>query len=417
MKVGICLEDEKTIKKVIVPLNLVSLLKFKKNQMDDQELVQHVFEKLKNGYLDYQIDDFLNYKDVDKSKQASIKESAYSLLLKYRLSYLPKQNKNKFIAFVTFSVLVFIVFFLVLPRMNIATGVFPLAVFGAIAFAFFLFMAYVYYKTWEPEFIELKDKPEIDWKAVLVLLPMPGIIFYFIISWLFSSASENILKETQEDAVGTVLRGTAYEGKRIQHAEITVSFETKQGEKIVTTEDISTYEFKEFYVGQQVNLIYSSTNPKNIDLLISADAIKTYKDTQEREIRPDDLFYLMNVESAEMKQELDRIKFGWVYDSTEQFWVNEKHNLAIKIENNVLTYVSRDFLQFPLLLERAGFKLSKETEASIKNEDEIVSSLLKQTADKVYIKGNLSVSVQKIKTDENSFQGMSLITVMKTGNK
>src|SRR5436189_6478973 len=117
-----------------------------------------------------------------------------------------------------------------------------------------------------------------------------------MISWQFSSVADQSLSEHMEKAKGTIVSGYSVSSRRADFAvQVTVQFKTKEGEQIRATEDISSYAFRQFYKGQQVDLVYSTTDPTNIDLLTGETNIKTLTKSEDRDINPADLIEMMNI--------------------------------------------------------------------------------------------------------------------------
>jgi hypothetical protein len=186
-----------------------------------------------------------------------------------------------------------------------------------------------------------------------------GILFYPLLSWRFTSAADNILKKTQQKAKGVVVSGSSVTSRRgLDFTYIDVEFETKEGVHVTATEDISKYDFKKFYVGQNINLIYSKDNPQNIDLLINESSVIEFTGSAERDITPTDLINFISIKKENIQTELEKIKYGWQYNEEKKVWVNEKNNSLLSIADGGLVFMSKPTIlyTYPKQLEAMGFK-------------------------------------------------------------
>ncbi|WP_298396522.1 hypothetical protein [Flavobacterium sp.] len=345
--------------------------------MTKEEILERVVERVKDNEYDYEIETFLKRKEVNPEDFKSIIENARALVLEERLKVMPKKNLTVFIVLVVLVLATFYLFAFYLPTQNVSRNKTILSIIGTAFFCFFSFLSLVYFNTWKPEFLKIRDKPKIDF-TFMALMFVPAVIVYFIFSECISSGADKILKATQIDAVGTVIDGGVTEVKRVlrsggaSFASITVEFETKEGTKVRATEDISSYRFKDFYLGQQLNIVYSSEDPSNIDLLIDDKSIKELKGTQQRSLQPQDLIRFMSVKKENIKAELDAISYGW--EQKEEAWINEKSNYALMANDNEVKLITAWGItqMFPEELEKMGFKKIATSKDKKENKMEIL---------------------------------------------
>jgi len=326
--------------------------------MKKDEILNYIINNLNNGEDEYEIERYLKIKDIDPAEFPSLFEIAKQRITAENLKTFPKKNKTLFAVWVSLTITFFVVFVFILPSLNIISSVI-LSTIGALCISFFLFNSITYYKSWEKDFIIKVGKPKMNVSAFLALAFIPTIILYFIIDWRFSSMADSILKDTQEDAIATVIDGKSIKGKRFSFAEIRVKFTTKEGKEIEAVEDVTTYRFKEFYKGQVMNIVYSKDNPLNIDLLIDKENIQQLKNTQERGIEADDLINLITTNHDDVGSTLNKISIGWVYDEQQSSWLNEKRQCIIMKTSNGITFLSTKMeynYTFPRELIRMGFK-------------------------------------------------------------
>lgn len=338
--------------------------------MERETILNYIINNLNNGDDEYEIERYLKIKDVNPDDFEMLFATAKERILTEKLETYPKRHLLLFSVWALLTVLAFALFFFILPKMNIAASTTIPSIAGGACLTFCAFNAIRYYKSWTPDFITKVGKPKLDYQIFFALAIIPTGILALIIGWRFSSEADRILKETQEDAVATVIDGKAMEGRRINFAEITVKFETKEGKEIIATEDVSTYQFKNFYEGQEINIVYSRENPHNIDLLIDDSSVKDLKSTQEREIEPNDLLNFVSASNEEITNNLNRISFGWTYNSEKSSWVNEKRRNIIMKESNTITFISDKLdqnLTFPEKFINLGFKKVRGTERNNQN--------------------------------------------------
>lgn len=345
--------------------------------MTKEEILERVVERVKDNEYDYEIETFLKRKEVNPEDFKSIIENARALVLEERLKVMPKKNLTVFIVLVVLVLATFYLFAFYLPTQNVSRDKTILSIIGTAFFCFFSFLSLVYFNTWKPEFLKIRDKPKIDF-TFMALMFVPAVIVYFIFSECISSGADRILKATQIDAVGTVIDGGVTEVKRVlrsggaSFASITVEFETKEGTKVRATEDISSYRFKDFYLGQQLNIVYSSEDPSNIDLLIDDESIKEFKGAQQRSLQPQDLIRFMSVKKENIKAELDAISYGW--EQKEEAWINEKSNYALIANDKEVKLITAWGItqMFPEELEKMGFKKIETSKDKKENKMEIL---------------------------------------------
>lgn len=301
--------------------------------MSNNEIVNYIVDRINAGDDQYEIEDSLKRKEIDPGEFDTIIEAAQGKILEHKLKTYPRQHIIRFtvwtILFLFFSAL----FFFILPGLGITRSTVIISVLGTICLSISLLNVFIYYGSWREKNIKKFGKPKPPIEGYAIVSFFPGFIFYFIISSCFSSGADKILKETQEDAVATVIDGQSIEGK-INYASVTVEFTTKEGKVVSAVEDVSSYEFKEFYVGQKLNIVYSKSDPHNIDLLIDNYSLIKMKGTQNREIEPKDLLKLATVSFSDLGAELNKISNNWVFNESEGVWINEKTRQAISTRKN-----------------------------------------------------------------------------------
>lgn len=301
--------------------------------MNKDEIVEYIVDSINAGNDQDDIEASLKRREIDPSQFDALIGEALAQILEYKLKTYPRQNLIRFIIWTILFLSFAVVFFFILPGLGISQNIFLISLVGTILLSISLLHVFVYYGSWKKLYIEKFGKPKLPVEGYLIVNLFPGFIFYFIISSCLSSGADRMLKETQEDAVATVINGSSVEGK-LNYASVTVEFTTKDGRVISAVEDVSTYEFKDFYLGQKLNIVYSKNDPHNIDLLIDGTAMYKMKGKTNREIEPDDLLKLSTVSYSDLGTELNKISNNWVFNDSEGVWVNDKSQQVISTRKN-----------------------------------------------------------------------------------
>jgi hypothetical protein len=331
--------------------------------MDTQHFIKRAKEMLGEGYGDESIVYYLKEEGADISKIDSIIEIAKTEYVQEEKIKQEKKGKLFYHVWLIIGILGGLFILLVLPHLQIVVGrIFIFSLLSTIFCCVSVFFILVY------NYMRRQKITRINY-GLLVVFIVPGVIIHFILSFIFSTVQEHKLKSTQIEAVGHIVGGNSLEVKRllrgggIDFTNVTVEFETQDGQKMVVSKDISKYEFKNFYKGQEVNLVYSKDNPRNIELLTNESSIRNFKNTEEREFEPDDLIQLMMAPNTEITNKLNKINYGWKFDAVGNRWINEEWQSIISIRGNELKFIgNRGYnMTYPTKLEMLGYKMTKST--------------------------------------------------------
>jgi hypothetical protein len=137
--------------------------------------------------------------------------------------------------------------------------------------------------------------------------------------------------------------------------DLVIEYRTKEGKKIQVTKEISKSEFRNFYKGQRVKLLYSSIDAQNVELLIKEENIRNYKDSEERDLTIDDIFSLLESPNDKVLDQLNKIRYGWVYNQNN--WVNDSYKSLIMKENNSISFITahNSIYTFPNKIKALGY--------------------------------------------------------------
>lgn len=316
--------------------------------MNQTEIIKKVLNLYKTNARSYQIDKYLASFQLSENEENHIKDEAKKQYKSYVIATIKKRNKLTFwISLFVFLFCIFL-FFFYLPKQNIVDSVNLYAIIGTLFICLSAYNIYIFRDLKNEDFGD-NPKPDFDFNSYFsffgLLSIIPGIILVFVIKWQIEDGAEKTLFETKILAKGVITSGTYYESisirrRRPDEAEVTVKFKTKENKIIRRTIEIPTYEFERHYKGEQINLIYSSENPRNIKLLTNNNAIKEVFKTEERDILVDDLMRFLDLNQEELNSRLNSISYGWEYDKSKKTWIN-------KLRSNMLTQTDEGILFVP----------------------------------------------------------------------
>jgi hypothetical protein len=337
--------------------------------MDKSHFIGRAKEMLGKDLNDESIAYYLKEEGINPSSIASIIEIARLEFVEEQARKFTKQNKFSYYLWVTLASAILIFMLFVFPYFQIVVGrIFIFSLLGAVFCCICGFMAFSYYKTWNENYVCKIGRPKIQY-AFLIILWIPGLILHYVFSFRFSSVQDNELKQTQVEVIGHVTGGNSTQVKKLiggsQMADISnivVEFETEDGQKMVVSKNVDADEFKNFYKGEEIHIIYSKNNPHNIDLLDNASSIRNFKNTQERELEAVDLMHLVVVSPPNLGEELNKISYGWHFDPGREIWVNEKRECAISLNGNKLNFIGKyDYnVTYPIYLTQNGYKMTNK---------------------------------------------------------
>lgn len=142
---------------------------------------------------------------------------------------------------------------------------------GSILICLFGFLSFIYFGTWKKDKLRKTGNISLKFDVLLIFMMLPVIIMYAIINSVFENVAEDMLKKNKVEVVGTVMTYAVTKktvSGRITDIRIGVEFNTLEGERIIADKKVLSYELNQIYEGQEVNVIYSKTNPHNNDVLL-----------------------------------------------------------------------------------------------------------------------------------------------------
>lgn len=170
------------------------------------------------------------------------------------------------------------------------------------------------------------------------------IIITTYLTILYSNIKENELKQFGKITTGEVTEGYSLTDQHnFGSYNVTVEYQVN-GETITAFTKVSPTEFRNCYVGKQVNLIYSTKNQNLIDIIGDDYKVKTYININNREILVKDLISIINLDEKQTLSYLNSVNYPWNYDSYKKTWINsEKNLLVVKNEKNSVSYLATTY--------------------------------------------------------------------------
>lgn len=161
-------------------------------------------------------------------------------------------------------------------------------------------------------------------------------------------------------AVGKIVEGTSIESKLKESYKVVVEYTTNDGKIVSVKKVVSKSTFESFHKGQDIDLVYSSSNPNKVDLLTSKSSYRQVMGSEERDFEVKDLVKLISKDHSQIKNFLNKINFGWDYYREEKpFWYNKRLNEAIRVipkERVKSVLYGNTFNNFARNLQDLGFQ-------------------------------------------------------------
>ena len=333
--------------------------------MKENPFVIRAVQYIKADYNDFEIRIFLLEEGALEDEVDNILQEATVILEEEQVETNSKKYKVFFVLFAVLFVAMFYYFLFVLPA-KIESASIPYSLLGSMLICLFGILSFVYFGSWNKDKLRKTGGINLKFDVLFFLMMFPVIIMYFIINSVFEDVAQDMLKKNQIEVVGTVIsnRATKTVSGRITEIKIVVEFNTLEGEKIIADKEVSLYEFNQIYEGQEVNVVYSRTNPHSVDVLLFDDAIRKFKNSAERDITPRDLANLIGLEKEQVGVELNKIIYGWEYDTNKKVWLNDRKGVGISVRESEVSYLSSNTQFASYLLQKDGFVAINKNDSS-----------------------------------------------------
>jgi hypothetical protein len=235
----------------------------------EKKLVLKAVEYIKADYNDFEIRNSLLEEGAVEDEVDDILQEANAILEEEQVQTNSKKYKIFFILFILLFVSSFYYFLFFLPVKIESPSIFY-SLLGSILICLFGILSFAYFGSWSKDKLRKSGGINLKFDILLFLMAFPVLIMYFIVNSVFENVAEDMLKKNKVEVVGTVMAYAVTKktiSGRITDIRIGVEFNTLEGERIIADKKVLSYELNQIYEGQEVNVIYSKTNPHNNDVL------------------------------------------------------------------------------------------------------------------------------------------------------
>lgn len=321
-----------------------------------EELIEELTGKLKGFQFKYEIKEYLTKKGVDPAYHKEIIDAAFS----------HKSTKNKKlrqILSMVFMVVVFVSFYFLIPNTIYDLAPYLVSILGGLLFGASLIQVVGDFSSFD-QLTEKSPKNAPIRQRVAPFMIIPGLVMIFVFLYNFRGAESKELLKYGKRTRATVVDGSATTIKRGTIYSLTLRYRTQEDPKILEVkENVSSTEYSRVGLGSTVDIIYSSKNPKLIELLVTDSSIEKYLGRTNTRITLDHLYELMDLDNQKLGERLNELSFSWHYDDEESAWINSKSHMGVHVRmNQQIAYFTPqdDFITLPKELERRGFLISDE---------------------------------------------------------
>jgi hypothetical protein len=239
-----------------------------KNQ---EEFMEELSKKIGQFKFKYEIKDYLNKEGIDPAHH----DTLIAMAMKQKSS----KNKNlRQIVSILVAGTIFFGFYSLIPNNIYNMAPLIISIVGGVFFGVALIQVVGNFSSFE-EFNgrSFKDGPIRQRIAMLMLIP--GLITIFVFLNNFNASETNELLEFGKRSRARVIDGSAITIKSSTTYKLELRYRTQESDLIYnTTETVSSSEFSSVAKGDEVDIIYSTKNPKLIELLITDASKAKYLD-------------------------------------------------------------------------------------------------------------------------------------------
>ncbi|MDJ1503464.1 DUF3592 domain-containing protein [Xanthocytophaga agilis] len=192
-----------------------------------------------------------------------------------------------------------------------------------------------------------EDIPKGSPKGLAPLAIIPGIILIFVFWVHFDDRKDAVLEKEGVIVTANIVDGeSTTTTRRFQSNttyEVRVSYQPPKNRKYYFSQSINGSEFNSLYKGATIDVVYWKQDPSVSKALLSEDEIKKAFKIEDRKLEFQDIDKIF---TAHMKQEtiLSHLnKIGYKWETQEGIFVNERHKIALKIdeESQSMVYLEK----------------------------------------------------------------------------
>jgi len=238
--------------------------------MKENSLVLKAVQYIKADYNDFEIRKFLIQEGAVGDEVDDIVQEAIGVIDEERVETNSKKCKIFFVLFFVLFVISFYYFLFVLPAKLESTSILY-SLLGSILICLLGILSLVYFGSWNKDKLRKRKSINIEFDVLLFSMMFPVLIMYYVIDSVFENVAADMLRKNKIEVIGTVMPYAVTKetvSGRITDIRIGVEFNTLEGEKIIADKEVSSYDLNQIHEGQEVNVVYSKTNPQNNDVLL-----------------------------------------------------------------------------------------------------------------------------------------------------
>src|SRR5690606_19377882 len=303
--------------------------------MQDSDIIAKGLEIYKRNKFKYQVVDYLKRSGLDEQQSSERLEQIINLYNQERKKHLKTRNTAIFAGLIVLFLLTIIIFYWVVPHTSMRNTPFFTAVLGAGLLMLILYFMIAFYNSWSEEYLELLLKNNSDISinySFLFIMILPVLIPYFVLDARYKDEIETKIVDGWSEVMSR-------RGSSLERFYISLEFENENEKEIRLNKEVSRKEFDQFYKGKKVRIVYDKNAQQNIEILSNSDNIRKFTNSEERILSPDDLFYLLKVESNDsVLNYLNQTSFGW--ERRNGKYINDRRFEMIEKSEESIGYVS-----------------------------------------------------------------------------
>ena len=324
------------------------------------EIKEAVLGSLKRSEIHRRIKNYLlneGFGDEQAEEFIRVVKEQYRL---EKLTQLPRKNRIAFYVSLGFFIVTVFLFFYLIPHNFIYLKTL-LSIFGSVFISISGYYIVFFFNSWKKENLN----PEGDFLYYNLLMPLmvvPAIILFFVLSWNSGRIKDTILMETKVETSGVIIDGSSVTSRHLDFSDVYIVFITKDGKKIKANYETNAYEFRNFFKGQNVRLIYSSENPENFHLLTKKEDFEKFNCKEDQIVSVENLMTVFSTLNKDVTNFLNQICYGWDYNVVNKWWENKNTNMVLsKSEKEIMLIGEKQFdISYLQELKSLGFVKTPE---------------------------------------------------------
>ncbi|MBT1703382.1 hypothetical protein [Chryseosolibacter indicus] len=238
------------------------------------------------------------------------------------------------------------VFFFLIPIDVYDSADILLSFIGAIGFGICLFMFLGNFGSLYEIFGDTsQDEQESIWKKMAALSLIPSLVLVIVLVMYRSDEKSDELSTYGKLTKGQVVNGKSTTSRRRFQSNTSYSINVSYVDslqKIHTFEaSVSGSDFNNLYQGAIVDVIYSKRYPSLAEVVFDLEQLSKYIKINNE---PVNITHLLTMLEGKVRRDsivdyLNSINYEWYQDEEREYYRNDRRNLAINLEHDILTFV------------------------------------------------------------------------------